>query len=134
MTEVFSLEETKSLASKLAGKARRGDCYCLIGDLGAGKTEFARAFIRKIMSENITVASPTFNILQIYEAEIPIYHFDFYRIKNEDELVEIGIEEALEKGICLIEWPQVAKNLLPENCVEIRIEILDADRRKIIIT
>ena len=130
MTEVFSLEETKSLARKLAAKAERGDCYCLVGDLGAGKTEFTRAFIRELCGE-ITVASPTFNILQIYEGDIPIYHFDFYRIKNEADLVEIGLEEALEKGICVIEWPQVAENLLPEKRVNIHIEILDLDRRRI---
>ena len=98
----------------------------------------------------ITVASPTFNILQIYEAssvgrlassqtqdanrQTQIYHFDLYRIKSADELVEIGLEEALEKGICLIEWPQVAENLLPEKRTEIRIEILGDDKRKITIT
>ena len=132
MTDSFSLEETKSLARKLAADAKRGDCYCLTGDLGAGKTEFARAFIRELCGD-ITVASPTFNILQIYENKIPIYHFDLYRIKNEDELEEVGIEDALDNGITLIEWPQIAQNLLPDDRFEIHIDILDENKRKIII-
>lgn len=130
MTESFSLEETKSLASKLGAKAKRGDCYCLIGDLGAGKTEFARAFIREICGD-VTVSSPTFNILQVYEAKTPVYHFDLYRLKNENELTELGIDDAFDNGITLIEWPQIAENYLPKNKVEIYIEILDENNRKI---
>ena len=131
MSEAYSLEETRSLASKLALGAKRGDCYCLSGDLGAGKTEFARSFIRARMGAEVKVTSPTFNILQIYEADIPIYHFDLYRLKSEGELMEIGLEEALEKGICLIEWPQVAETVLPAERVNIHIDILDENRRKI---
>ncbi len=138
MTEVFSLEETKLLASMLAQKAKRGDCYCLIGDLGAGKTEFARAFIRTLMGQNIAVASPTFNILQIYEASgfgirDSVYHFDLYRLKNASELEEIGLEDAFEKGITLIEWPEIAAGILPAQRMEIRIEILGENARKISI-
>src|SRR5688572_21718932 len=123
MTDTFSLEETKSLARKLGAKAKRGDCYCLIGDLGAGKTEFARAFIQEICGE-VTVTSPTFNILQVYEAKIPVYHFDLYRLKNENELAELGIEDALDNGITIIEWPEIANSLLPQSKREIHIEIL----------
>ncbi len=126
--ETANLEQTRNIASKLARKAKRGDCYCLIGDLGAGKTEFAREFIRTLCG-NVTVASPTFNILQVYEPNI--YHFDLYRIKAESELTEIGLDEALQNGICLIEWPQIAENYLPQNRVEIYFEIVDETTRKI---
>ena len=133
MTESFSLEETQALARKLAHISKRGDCHCLIGNLGAGKTEFARAFIHELCGD-INVSSPTFNILQIYDnCEIPIYHFDLYRIKNPDELIEIGLDDALQNAITLIEWPQVATSLLPENRTEIHIEILNDARRKIVI-
>ena len=129
MREVLaSLEETKSLASELAKLAKRGDCYCLIGDLGAGKTEFARAFIRELCGE-VTVASPTFNLLQIYDDKI--YHFDLYRLKDASELEELGIDDALNNGITLIEWPQIAENILPKNRVEIYFEIVDDGKRKI---
>ncbi len=133
-----TLAQTRELAKKLAGNALPGDCYCLIGDLGAGKTEFARAFIRGLCGD-VNVASPTFNILQIYETsdfglQTSVYHFDLYRLKDESELAEIGLEDAFDKGITLIEWPQIAQKLLPEKRVEIRIEILDEDRREIVVS
>ncbi len=133
-----NLEQLREVAKTLALEAKTGDCFCLTGDLGAGKTEFARAFIRALCGE-VTVSSPTFNILQEYEApesrvQSPvIYHFDLYRLKDALELEEIGFSEALGNGISLIEWPQIAEEFLPKKRVDIRIEILDEDRRKIII-
>lgn len=126
-----SLEQTQSLASELAKAAKKGDCFLLTGDLGAGKTAFARAFIQALHG-NVTVASPTFNILQIYENP-NIYHFDLYRLKDASELTEIGLDDALQNGISLIEWPQIAKRHLPHNAKQIHIEILDEDTRKITI-
>lgn len=142
------LEETKKLARKLAQNAKRGDVYCLIGDLGAGKTEFARAFIQELCGD-VNVGSPTFNILQVYEIgtlnmehgkksmindPCSVFHFDLYRLKDASELAEIGLEDALDNGITLIEWPQIAEELLPSSRVMIRFEILDEGRRKIIVT
>lgn len=130
MEYIANLEKTKEIAKNLALSARRGDCFCLIGDLGAGKTEFARAFIQALCGE-VRVASPTFNIVQEYEN---IYHYDLYRLKDASELQEIGFEESLTNGICLIEWPQIAEDNLPQKRVEIKIEIVDADTRKITIS
>lgn len=127
---IAGLEETKKLASGFAKNAKPGDCYCLIGDLGAGKTEFARNFIQSISPET-NVSSPTFNIIQFYEPNI--YHMDLYRIEDESQLEELGLEEALEQGICIIEWPDIAKPLLPSNALEIRFEILEDEKRRITI-
>lgn len=129
---IYDLESLKKLADDLAANAEPGNCYCLIGDLGAGKTEFSRAFIRAYIGREITVGSPTFNILQIYESsKAPIYHFDLYRIKDESELLEIGFDEALNRGIVLVEWPQIARNWLPQKHVEIYFQIIDEKTRNI---
>ena len=129
MGVLYSLEETKSLARGLALEARIGDCYCLIGDLGAGKTEFAREFIRALCENEVTVSSPTFNILQVYNDRI--YHFDLYRLNNASELDELGLDDALVNGITLIEWPQIAMERLPKNHVEIYFEVVDEQTRRI---
>lgn len=126
-----NLEQTRNLARELAREAKTGDCFCLTGDLGAGKTEFARSFIRELCGSDVTVGSPTFNIVQLYGENL--YHFDLYRLKDDSELEEIGFREALDKGICLIEWPQVAAQQLPDKKVDIHIEIGDENRRKITI-
>lgn len=121
------------LAKSLAENSHKGDCFCLLGDLGVGKTEFARAFIQALCG-NVKVTSPTFTIVQEYEApEQNIYHFDLYRLKDASELEEIGFEESLQNGISLIEWPQIAEAYLPEKRVEIKIEIVDEGSRKISI-
>lgn len=136
MEVITSLDETKSLASKLASMAKQGDCFCLTGDLGAGKTEFSRAFIQSLCGE-VNVSSPTFNILQVYEngSAPAIYHFDLYRIKDEGELEEIGFYDALDNGISIIEWPQVAEEVLPKTRrTNIHMEILGEEKRKITIT
>jgi tRNA A37 threonylcarbamoyladenosine biosynthesis protein TsaE len=147
---IANLEKTNEIAKTLALSAKRGDCFCLIGDLGAGKTEFARAFIQALCGE-VKVTSPTFNIVQEYESResrvmsreentshttqtTRLYHYDLYRLKSADELQEIGFEESLANGTCLIEWPQIAKDHLPEKRVEIKIEIVDSDTRKITIS
>ena len=133
MEYIANLEETKIIAKNLAQKAQKGDCYCLIGDLGAGKTELAREFIRALCG-NITVGSPTFNIVQEYtnpNIPYPIHHYDLYRLKDASELTEIGLEDSLNNAITLIEWPQIAEDLLPANRTIINLEIIDENTRKI---
>jgi len=106
---------TAALAARIADLAMPGDVIALSGDLGAGKTAFARAFIRaRSGDKDFTVPSPTFTLVQVYEMDrAPIWHFDFYRLRHPDEVRELGLEEALGEGISLIEWPEVAKDLLP---------------------
>lgn len=105
--EVKSLEETRALASKIASLCRLGDVLTLCGDLGAGKSEFARAFIQSLVGQETVVPSPTFTIMEAYQApDFVISHFDLYRLEGPEELQEIGFEEALSQGVCLIEWPE----------------------------
>jgi tRNA threonylcarbamoyladenosine biosynthesis protein TsaE len=107
---VRSASETERLAFELSEVARIGDLLCLSGDLGVGKTTFARAFIRargwRMGVEMDDVPSPTFTLAQVYE--LPggnIWHFDLFRLENAKETIELGIDDAIRDGICLVEWP-----------------------------
>jgi tRNA threonylcarbamoyladenosine biosynthesis protein TsaE len=106
---------TAGLAARLAGRARRGDVIGLAGPLGSGKTSFARAFIRACGGGAEEVPSPTFTLVEIYSfLDRPsVWHFDLYRLTRPEEAWELGIEEALGDGICLIEWPERLGALLP---------------------
>ncbi|HOA81362.1 MAG TPA: tRNA (adenosine(37)-N6)-threonylcarbamoyltransferase complex ATPase subunit type 1 TsaE [Defluviitaleaceae bacterium] len=134
--ETFSEEETKELGRKIASKAQKGDIYCLIGDLGVGKTAFAKGLAKGLdIKEAIT--SPTFTVVNEYQGRLPLYHFDVYRITDIDEMEEIGYEEYFYgDGICLIEWADMIEELIPDNAIWINI-IKDLDKadnyRKIII-
>ena len=104
------ISATERLASRLSNVSRTGDVICLSGELGSGKTTFARFFIRSRAArqgiEFTEVPSPTFTLVQTYE--MPggnIWHFDLFRLENSNETVELGLEDALRDGICLIEWP-----------------------------
>ncbi|AMM85783.1 tRNA (adenosine(37)-N6)-threonylcarbamoyltransferase complex ATPase subunit type 1 TsaE [Martelella sp. AD-3] len=120
MMERFLADEdaTIALARALAPLLRRGDCLALSGDLGMGKSTFARALIRALMdAPELEVPSPTFTLVQLYEAAPPLYHFDLYRLSDPDELIELGFDEALEDGISLIEWPERGGDMLPKNAL-----------------
>lgn len=124
VTELPDEEATASLAWRIAALARPGDVIALEGELGAGKTTFARAFIRARGSGE-TVPSPTFTLVQIYEiGDAPIWHFDAYRLRDPEESWELGIEDAFRDGISLIEWPERLGNLLPAR--RLRIILSDA--------
>jgi len=115
------LDDTSALAKKIASLVKKGDVITLNGTLGTGKTTFARYFINFFFDNEQEVVSPSFNILQIYcpDNSPEIWHYDLYRLKSSDEMTELGIEEALDKGITLIEWPEKAKELLPESTIDI---------------
>jgi tRNA threonylcarbamoyladenosine biosynthesis protein TsaE len=117
---------TAALARKLAPLLRAGDVVALRGALGAGKTAFARALIRALTRPDEEVPSPTFTLVQGYDAPgARIHHFDLYRIAHPDELVEIGWDEALADGIALVEWPERAGLLLPARRLEIALTFGD---------
>lgn len=121
--ELKSLAETEALAAAIAGLAVTGDVVALHGDLGAGKTAFARAFI--VARGGDEVPSPTFTLVQSYD--LPggcVYHFDFYRIETADEVVELGFEEALTDGISLIEWPEKMGGYLPAERLDVHLDHL----------
>jgi tRNA threonylcarbamoyladenosine biosynthesis protein TsaE len=106
---------TAGLAARLAWRARQGDVIGLQGELGSGKTTFARAFIRALGDANEGVPSPTFALVEIYAfaGKPPVWHFDFYRLAAPEDAYELGIEDALAEGISLIEWPERLGRLMP---------------------
>lgn len=134
--DTHSEKETYQLAYDMAQKAKPSEVYALIGDLGVGKTAFAKGFAAGLGIEE-PITSPTFTIVCEYEGQMPLYHFDVYRIEDGEELFEIGFEEYLYgEGVCLIEWADRIIDDLPEETVVVRIEKdLDAgvDVRKISI-
>ncbi len=102
--------------------ARRGDILALQGDLGAGKTVFARAFVRALCGPETEVPSPTFTLVQIYDSAVgQIFHFDLYRLEHAEEALELGLDEAFADGICLIEWPERLGHLLPADCLTLTL-------------
>ena len=120
---------TEDLARRIAALAVTGDVIALQGDLGSGKTSFARAFIRGLasatteVSEQEEVPSPTFTLVQIYDRRpANVWHFDLYRIENPEEIFELGIEEAMSEGITLIEWPERLGRLLPAESLVLRLD------------
>lgn len=118
----LSEQNTFDIAKDLGQKASSGDIYLLEGDLGVGKTVFAKGFARGLgILEPIT--SPTFTIIQEYgEGRLPFYHFDVYRIADEEEMYELDYEAYFYgEGICLIEWPSRIRDLLPSDCHVISI-------------
>lgn len=130
-------EDTFSLGEQMGKAAKPGQVYCLEGDLGVGKTVFAQGLARGLGIEG-PVSSPTFTILQVYEdGRLPLYHFDVYRIEDEEEMEEIGYEDCFYgKGVSLIEWPGQIRDLIPEDAVWITIEkdlLQGADYRRVVV-
>ena len=118
-----SENETFALGKSMGEAAKAGSIYCLDGDLGAGKTVFAKGFAAGLgITEPVT--SPTFTIVREYrEGRLPLYHFDAYRIADPDELLAIGYEEYFYgDGVCLIEWAELIDELIPDTAVHISIE------------
>jgi tRNA threonylcarbamoyladenosine biosynthesis protein TsaE len=126
---------TERLAAIIARQARAGDAILLSGDLGAGKTHFARAFINALTTAPEEVPSPTFTLVQTYEAvvqgvPVEIRHFDLYRLKSPDETQELDMEEAFAEAITLVEWPDRLGYLQPREHLELRLAIADDGGRK----
>lgn len=122
-------DETAKLGRKLSEMAVRGDVFALFGTLGMGKSVLSRAFIQKLTAAP-EVPSPTFTLVQGYEApDFEIYHFDLYRIKSPEEIFELGMEEALYEGVCLIEWPEKMGGYLPRNAFRINITPFGSGRK-----
>ncbi|SOC20388.1 hypothetical protein SAMN05421512_110216 [Stappia indica] len=109
-----------------------GDCLCLVGDLGAGKSTFARALLRALADDpELEVPSPTFTLVQSYPFEpLPVAHFDLYRLEDEEELDELGLDEILESGAALIEWPERGASRLPENRLILRFAAGDTPQAR----
>jgi len=120
--KTLSVEETLELGYRLGNQLKKGDIICLNGDLGAGKTAFTSG-IAKAMGIQGYITSPTFTIVNEYNAAVPLYHFDVYRIVDSDEMYEIGFDEYIDgNGIIVIEWADSIKNIIPQNQISVRIK------------
>lgn len=118
------VEATAALGRKLAALARPGDVIALRGDLGAGKSELARGFVRGLGLADEDVPSPTFTLVQPYETpEFTVYHFDLYRLKDAEEAFELGIDDAFADGVSLIEWPDRLGALLPARRLDLTLRM-----------
>ena len=123
-------EETITLAQNLESEKFPNMVICLYGELGSGKTVFAKAFAHAMGIDGVT--SSTFNIIKEYNGELPLYHMDVYRVDNNVE--GLGIEEYFEKGgVTIIEWADLIKDYLPEERLDIKFKVIDENTRVLII-
>lgn len=127
------LADTWRLGEILGKAAKPGDIYCLLGELGAGKTSLAQG-IGKGIGVIEFVNSPTFTLIREYQGRLPFYHMDLYRLGDVEEGEELGLKEYFwGRGLCVVEWPQVAAELLPEDILQIDI-FSESDYRVIELT
>jgi len=117
-----SIKDTQEFASEFAKDLKPGAIVLLKGDLGAGKTTFVKYVVKSLGSKDL-VTSPTFTLLNEYNAKVAVYHFDMYRLKDGAEAVDCGLDEILRKndGVCFVEWPEKVKSILPKNCYVVNI-------------
>ena len=124
-----NIDETRAWASEFAKNLKTPSVVALHGNLGMGKSEIARAIIKELRGADTVVPSPTFTIVQSYDG---ISHFDLYRLEDASELVEVGLQHAMQNDITLIEWPEIAADMLPVDTIHIYITQYE-DGRKIVI-
>ncbi|MBY0501568.1 MAG: tRNA (adenosine(37)-N6)-threonylcarbamoyltransferase complex ATPase subunit type 1 TsaE [Alphaproteobacteria bacterium] len=126
-------EETAALARKVAQLLKPRDVIFLKGNLGAGKSTFARSLVQALCGTEIEVPSPTFTLVQTYETpSFTLWHFDLYRLKYSEEAYELGIEEAYIAGVSLIEWPERLGTLLPKDYLEIELKYGSHENERIL--
>ncbi len=131
--KIESLEKIREAARQFIDNMGNANVFALYGKMGAGKTTFIKAICEELGVED-TVNSPTFAIVNEYTAGNgdPVYHFDFYRIKKLEEVYDMGYEEYFDSGnICLIEWPELIDELLPDDVVKVNITVNDDDTRTV---
>ena len=135
LIELPDLAATKALAAAVAGLARRGDAILLEGPLGAGKTAFARAFLRAECGDPaLEVPSPTFTLVQSYDTRLgPIHHFDLWRLGGPEALAELGWDEAYD-DIVLVEWPDRLGALRPMDALTVAVHLGQGDARRAVVS
>ncbi len=125
--------ETILLSEKLGRHAKPGDVFAVTGDLGAGKTVFAKGIARGLGIQD-EITSPTFTLLEVYEGRLVFYHFDLYRIEKKDEFINLNFEEYWEaNGVSVVEWADKAEGLLPLTSISVYIEYLSENERRITV-
>lgn len=130
--ELASEQATVALAATLSRIARAGDVIALKGDLGVGKSVFARAFIRARCGAQTEVPSPTFTLLQPYDTtdQTTLFHFDLYRLETPEDALQLDIDNAFYSGISLIEWPERLGALLPREHLQVALSYGDAEKQR----
>ena len=130
-----SVADTERVAATLAESLRGGDVVALHGDLGAGKTQFARGVVRALGGEAALVSSPTYVLLHVYATRsLTVYHLDAYRVHGGDDFDAIGFDELLEQhGVVVVEWPSRVADRLPSARVDVTIETTGESTRSITI-
>ena len=128
------LAATTALGRRLAGLLFPGAVVALIGPLGAGKTHFVRAVVEGLGGDHRRVSSPTFALIHEYEARLPIYHFDAYRLPNEAAFAELGVGEYFDgPGVCLVEWADRVETILPPRHLRVTIQVTGETTRRFTI-
>ncbi len=118
--------DTAALGAAVARELKAGEAVCLAGPLGAGKSVLARGLIRALTKADEEVPSPTFTLVQFYETDgLPLAHFDLYRLESADEAFEVGLDEALDYGAAIIEWPERLGHHVPPDRLDIEIHVSD---------
>ena len=136
ISKTYGLDELPSLARELAGHIGSGQVVCFEGDLGSGKTTLIKALCKELGVQDV-VSSPTFSLVNEYLSIGPagnssVFHIDLYRLKDEEEAIAAGIEEQLFSGsICLVEWPQRAPGIIPDNTLRVVLSSNDDSHRHI---
>ena len=130
--ETHSVEETEQLASELAQDLRGGECLCLSGELGAGKTQFVRGLVRGLGGAARTVSSPTFVLLNVYDSgRLTVFHVDAYRLRSDDE-AGFSITELLQQGgVVVVEWPERIASQLPEARISVAMAPIGIQSRRV---
>ena len=135
---VPNLEALPAAAREFAALMGDNTVFAFYGDMGAGKTTFINELCRTLGVDSDDTASPTFALINEYRSDTTaelIYHFDFYRIDDMDEAIDLGVEDYFDSGaICLLEWPEKIAPLLPSDTVTVRIRVNDDDSRTIEIS
>ena len=132
MDQVYTLEQTDQIATQLVQNYAAHPVWAFQAPMGAGKTTLIAA-IGRVLGIQQAMSSPTFSIMNEYEVQGKlIYHMDWYRLENEAEARQAGVEAAMEEAdLSLVEWPEKAPNLVPEHAVVFNIEFIDPDQRRI---
>lgn len=126
-------DDTTRLGAWMAAHLHAGDCVALHGPIGAGKSHFARAFIRARLGREEDVPSPTFTLVQTYDdGETEIWHADLYRLTHPDEVLELGLDTAFDDAICLIEWPERMGAALPLDAIHLDLRALGDGRQAVL--
>ncbi len=130
-----SLEKTEILGKLLGEIAERGDILSLNGDLGAGKTTLTQAIAHGLgVADEYYVTSPSFNIFHEYPGRFPLYHMDFYRLNDGNDVLEMGLDEYFYKsGLVVIEWAEKAADILPDSCLFLSLVVKNQDCRELTI-